>query len=396
LRWRLWLFKAVTAGVGILASLLTCELVLRVQEPFTHFMQQNFPKHPYISSDLWDHWPLPNGSFTFESLDPSQPPEPYSYLTNQYGCRHPARLAVPKPGTLRRVLVLGDSFTEGENDDDTLAVRLERRWDALPGAPPLEAVNCGCGSYSPLLEYLRLKYQLIQMQPDEIILNIDQTDVFDDYWRYRPSLRVGPDGEPLGMGQPWNLKRRTVKWLELHSDLARFLSGLRWRWMLRSSSASGSGAPQASPSQRLAPTKANIFMYHSTLPVDSPAWQREVGFCLDNISRIIRFAQQLRIPLTITMYPHRQQLQPDPGEKLWHREFEFRVQKLCRESGVPFFSAFEGISRAYRLNPHIFWSTDMHFTPDGERIWADLVTNYYVTQHAPHPASADARERPGQ
>jgi lysophospholipase L1-like esterase len=285
---------------------------------------------------------------------------------------------VPKPKGVRRILILGDSFTEGDYDEDTIALHLEARLKQTGGGSQVEVVNCGCASYSPLLEYLRLKNQLLEMEPDEIILNIDQTDIFDDYWRYRPFLRVGPDNEPLGVGQPFTLKRRVVKWLELHSDLGRFLSGLRWRWMTRSD---GPGT-QASTVKPRAPTQANIFVYQSTLPVDSSSWQLEVGYCLGNIARIIRYTQQRGIPLTITMYPHRQQLRPDPGEKLWNREFESRVERLCRESGVGFFSAFDGIASAYRTNPDIYWATDMHFTPEGARIWADLVTDYYLT-HQP-------------
>jgi lysophospholipase L1-like esterase len=378
LRWRLWIFRTIAAGMGILASLLLGELFLRVQEPFTHFLDHNFSKNPYITSEIWHHWPQPGISLKMGPLDPPRYPKPYSYATNQFGCRHPQHLAVPKPKGVRRILILGDSFTEGDYDEDTVALRLEARLKKSGGGSQVEVVNCGCASYSPLLEYLRLKNQLLEMEPDEIILNIDQTDIFDDYWRYRPFLRVSPDNEPLGVGQPFTLKRRVVKWLELRSDLGRFLSGLRWRWMTRSE---GRGT-QASTEKPRAPTQANIFMYQSTLPVDSSSWQLEVGYCLGNIARIIRHTRQRGIPLTITMYPHRQQLRPDPGEKLWNREFEFRVERLCLESGADFFSAFDGIASAYRANPDIYWASDMHFTPEGARIWADLVTDYYLA-HQP-------------
>jgi hypothetical protein len=80
------------------------------------------------------------------------------------------------------------------------------------------------------------------------------------------------------------------------------------------------------------------------------------------------------------MYPHRQQLEADPGKKLWHREFEYRVEQLCRQSGVNFFSAFDGIANAYRANPSLYWKAEMHFTPAGQRVLAGLVTNYYIAQ----------------
>ena len=54
------------------------------------------------------------------------------------------------------------------------------------------------------------------------------------------------------------------------------------------------------------------------------------------------------------------------------------MEQFCRDNGVDFFSAFDGIASAYRTNPSIYWDRGMHFTPLGQRLWADLFTGYYV------------------
>src|SRR4029079_16673565 len=67
--------------------------------------------------------------------------------------------------------------------------RLPVRW---------EVINAGEGSYSPLLMYLLLKNQLIDLQPDLVILNLDLSDFYDDL-QYSQLATFGPNGAPLAV-----------------------------------------------------------------------------------------------------------------------------------------------------------------------------------------------------
>jgi hypothetical protein len=391
---RQWLLRAVAVGLGLIATLLVCETVLRIQEPFFHIVGaapgDMFP--PLTTNRVWDHWVLPHTSVTLSFHMPDLYPKPFIYSTNNFGCRYLKDLTVPKPAGIRRILVLGDSFAEGFYFEDTVANRLETRLNQTAQGVRYEVVNCACSSYSPLLEYLRLKNQLIQMQPDEIILAIDQTDIFDDYWRYRPRTRFAADGDPVATGEnlPW--QRQAILWAKQNSYLVPFLSKIQWSFAARFGS-SRRTTDVAGPVW--VPIGRNVFRYFSTLPVESEDWQREVGFCLGNISRIIRFTRERRILLTVTMYPHRQQLEPDPGERLWNREFEHSVEQLCKENGVRFYDAFDGIASAYHANRAIYWEHNMHFSPAGQRVWADLVADYYakVESEAIVPTTTSAASR---
>lgn len=369
-RIRRWFSKAAAIGVGALAGLLACEVIFRIQEPFFHIVEGRDPSDLYLYTrhPIWNHWVLPHTLARVQMPSPGLYAKPYTYATNDFGCRYPKDLAVPKPNDIRRILVLGDSFAEGFYYEDTVGFHLETRLNQSISGSHFEVVNCACASYSPLLEYLRLKNQLIEMQPDEIILIIDQTDVFDDYWRYRPLSRFASDGEPLSAGESFTPKEQVIEWAKRRTYLVRVLSRVRWLVAARF---------QSSDAYRPPPVFKNLFMYHSSLPIQSEAWQREVGFCLANILRIIHFTRQRGIPLMVTMYPHRQNLKADLGEKLWHREFEHRVEQLCRKNGVHFFSAFDGIANAYRTDRSVYLDGNMHFSPAGQRIWADLVTGDY-------------------
>jgi lysophospholipase L1-like esterase len=373
-----WRRKLIMVASGLLIGATLCEVMLRVQEPFLHIMALRFTApYPSVTHPVWDHWAPPNVSVTIAADDL----EPYEFFTNSLGCRHPQEIVVPKPADIKRVLILGDSFTEGYRFEDTIAPRLERRLNERTEGQRFEVINGGCTTYSPILHYLRLKNQWLALEPDYIILNIDQTDIFDDYWRYRPKYQTDANGEPLSAGsEPPNGWRHTLhEWGITHSYLLRVLSNLRSRlWVEPQQQRERLQASKSST-----PLPENIFAYHSELPVDSAAWKTEVGFCLDNIARIIQLCKQRNTPIYITLYPHKQHLKADEGKGLWNREFEKRVAQLCREREVGFFSAYEGMAQAFQQGQPIFREKDIHYTNLGQRVWGDLIADYFVAALKP-------------
>lgn len=88
--------------------------------------------------------------------------------TNNLGLRRDQPTAVHKPAGTARVLVLGDSQTEGivENRDGYPAL-LESSL-AVNGA--VEVLNAGVSGYSPLLEYLWLREWGVRLEPDIAVL----------------------------------------------------------------------------------------------------------------------------------------------------------------------------------------------------------------------------------
>ena len=360
--------------------------MLRLQEPFFHLMERRYNYVALvITNPIWDHGLRPRMTLASAWMDPVRYPQHITYSTNNIGCRYPIDLQVPKPPGVRRILVLGDSFTLGYYYDDTVAAQIERRLNSSPQGKRFEVVNCASPSYSPLLYYLRLKNQLADLQPDEVLLNVNLTNVYDDYWRYRPRGVFSPDGEPLAVQGPARWRRRVLLWGLGKSYLARLA------WTVRSSAGPHVGAAQGT----LAPaTERRIFDYYFSLPVTSEAWQREVGFCLDNISRILSFCRQRGIAVTVTLVPHKEQLQPDANGKLWIRELDRRVEKLCREAEVPFYSPAEDLAHELNAGHPLYMQSDMHFTVEGERTWAGLIANFFVAQHKARPEPANLTGSP--
>jgi hypothetical protein len=80
-------------------------------------------------------------------------------------------LPYSKPGNVQRVMVVGDSFVEGE--EVSAEAMLTRRMEAHlnpPGMPQTEVINGGVRAFSTAQEYLFLKEEALRYQPDAVVL----------------------------------------------------------------------------------------------------------------------------------------------------------------------------------------------------------------------------------
>jgi hypothetical protein len=109
----------------------------------------------------------------------------YRFYTNSLGFRDAGVREVPATSTMRRVLLIGDSFTEGigVEFDESFAGRLSvaglRRTDGI------EFLNAGVASYSPTLYYKKVKYFLERgLRFDEVVVFSDVSDVYDEATKY--------------------------------------------------------------------------------------------------------------------------------------------------------------------------------------------------------------------
>jgi lysophospholipase L1-like esterase len=108
--------------------------------------------------------------------------------------------SVQKPANTFRILMLGDSYTEGYgvHEHETFSTRLEEMLQHRQGASKFEVINCGVRGYSPLLEYLFLKNYGLQVNPDLVILFTDLNDESDDI-KYTALARFDEKGIPVAV-----------------------------------------------------------------------------------------------------------------------------------------------------------------------------------------------------
>jgi hypothetical protein len=106
----------------------------------------------------------------------------YRWTTNSRGFRGGREYAVPKPAGVRRVLLLGDSFTFGlgVNDDQTYAALIERKLGGACGGSPLEVINAGVSAFSTSQEVVLLEREGLALDPELVIVGYFVNDADDN------------------------------------------------------------------------------------------------------------------------------------------------------------------------------------------------------------------------
>src|ERR1700686_2608899 len=109
----------------------------------------------------------------------------YRLITNSLGFKDASVRNVPLKSASRRILLIGDSFTEGigMSFEDSFAGQLYRAGQER--SDKIEFLNAGVASYSPSIYYKKIKYLLDSgLQFDEVVLFSDTSDVTDEATSY--------------------------------------------------------------------------------------------------------------------------------------------------------------------------------------------------------------------
>jgi len=335
--------------------------------------------HRYMTSDpVLHHRARPDLSTTVSGT-------PFS--TNSLGLRD-REYASPKPLGTFRILMLGDSFTEGGglSIDDTVARRVERALGAR-GCGSYEIVNGGTASYSPILEYLRLRQLGPILRPDLLVLNFDMTDVHDDVIRTATAV-LDSRGLPLAVASD-PIRETAVllppapRWL---GPVGRRLNRLAlYQTFLRSSAGQRLLGPVKMTPETLSAYGLLGDLEHDPMAItrdgDFPDLARGWALTERYLVGIRDLARAQHVPFVLVVYPHPHQVGPDespegrrmlgvgPGLYASARPFE-RLEALGHREGFPVVNLLR-LFRERRAEGPLFRATDIHHTPAGARVFAD-------------------------
>jgi len=104
----------------------------------------------------------------------------YPMYTNSLGFRHDKVREVPLQSSKRRIMFIGDSFTEG------VGLAWEDTWvgqiAAALGNTTIEVLNAGVVSYSPKFYHLKVKHLIeeVGLQFDDLYVFIDISDILNE------------------------------------------------------------------------------------------------------------------------------------------------------------------------------------------------------------------------
>jgi lysophospholipase L1-like esterase len=296
----------------------------------------------------------------------------YPLRTNSLGFLDASNRVVALEPAHRRILLIGDGFTEGLGVafESTFAGRIATQL----AASEVDVLNAAVSSYSPAIYYRKVKYLIedVHLRFDELVVFIDMTDVRDETLYEldaddRVVARVQPEGvihsESL---VPRSRSRALDEFLKRHSLAVRLLVNLRDAARERTRRIGED--PTREPSWRRDVARWTLD------PALLDAWGREG---LERAGRsMARLAEVLRvrgIPLTICVYPWPDQLLGGDRDSLQARFW--RSWAVRHDAGFVdlfpgFFAELDAGGASEDLVRRFYDSGGVHFNEAGHRFVA--------------------------
>ncbi|MBI3634837.1 MAG: SGNH/GDSL hydrolase family protein [Candidatus Rokubacteria bacterium] len=315
------------------------------------------------------------------------------FATNSLGLRDREYPAAKPPG-VRRLLMLGDSFTEGGGllELGTVARQAEilirdhcgRGW---------EVVNAGVASYSPILEYLQLREIGWALSPDVVVLNFDMTDVHDDSVR-TVFARLDARGLPVAVPSDRRAEAAFLMppigkpgWLAFLTPVERWLGRSKLYTELRESRVGERlfGGVKLTPERLEALGLVGDIRYDVdaiTRDVEHPSEPAAWALTARYLGAINAEARRRGVPFVVVVYPHAQQVSATAspegrrrigiGPGLYASERPFRrLEAIGRREGFPVVSLL-GLFREREVSRGpLFRDDDIHHTEVGAYVFAE-------------------------
>lgn len=287
---------------------------------------------------------------------------------NSLGMRDAACSQVPPQAAIPRILLIGDSFTEGISvpHEKTFAGILQA-WAQDQG---VDVQNAGVSSYCPATESAKIRYlhEHDQVRFESLVLFVDISDVRDELFYERREdgscirLPAGPFQDRLAEGYFRYQKNREIKkWVEKNIENNFVLLGAIARnlWLFADAQLKLTDSPEA---EKISSDLLEWPEFSDRHPELVAAGQARALASLDSIHK---FCSERGIPMTLVAYPWPAQiLQKDPqssAKKIW--------KEWAQAKGVAYLSLFETfedlgepskVVRQYYLQDDCHWNEAGH------------------------------------
>lgn len=303
-------------------------------------------------------------------------------------------MTINKPAGVYRVLLVGDSFTEGESVEEfkTAAALVEKEIIAET-EKRIEVVNMGVMSYAPAIYYRIIKDKGLPLSPDLIIVNVDMSDFQNDYAYAKDIDKDGNFQNVLfqqQMGQPHvalpAVDSKVKFWLRSNSVLYSVVAD-RTKQLVRKIKK----LPEPTVFLANDLNSDPHYITRSGENASNPEAWKEISA---NLIKIRDLLKQEKIPLVVTIYPYGHQA----GENEWVKgrvRNGFETGKIYpsmaadllvefgNKNGIKVVNFTPDFKKAVSAGKGFFYyPQDGHFTEKGHRIMADQlkeIINDYLT-----------------
>ncbi|QWG20266.1 hypothetical protein KMZ68_10750 [Bradyrhizobium sediminis] len=279
------------------------------------------------------------------------------------GCKNPVS-----------VLFLGDSFMEGYDAKNTLPYHVARYFKTERGVC-LKTYNAGYTSYSPAIFVPQARKLLPILRPDYVVVDIDETDLYDDFARYRKLIVRNEGGQNVGVKASPIGHECSVGLMEArqHPSYLRRLAAKLWHTYVRMPAVIEkyrSGLAMFSYSRDHGPDLER--KYSEPLAVFRQNLQELAGV----LKEYTRDGSQV----LFVSHPHLQHMKPDAAGRVWNDLVSSSVRQTSLANHFLYFNATETLKQRSGSHPEaLYWKYDMHFSFEGLKEYSTAVAEFMAS-----------------
>ena len=234
----------------------------------------------------------------------------------------------------------------------------------------MNALNAGCLSYSTAIFIPQSKQLIPVLKPDFVVVDIDETDLGDDFIRYKDLIVRDINGKIIAVKFTPILYENISGLLKIQKQpvyIARFLqtvyhTKIHMPALIKQYRKNGKNVLDFS--------RDNDDNAHEK-------YHREIEFFRNNVIELIETLIDLmgdRSRILFLYHPHLQHLKPDSDGRYWNHFVSTTVKQAAETYDIAFYDASDDLRIKFKGNPQEFyWNKNIHFNFAGLKIYSELV-----------------------
>jgi lysophospholipase L1-like esterase len=278
-----------------------------------------------------------------------------------------------------RLLFMGDSFMQGLGPRDTIPYHARGALRQLWGKDVC-VLNAGASSYSPSIYVVQAKKLMPLLKPDLVIIDVDETDIYDEWYRYRDLVVRDDTGSitavrhtPLTSRFQQGLLESTNKLLYLHRLVAKlYFTKIEY--------------PRLYAEYR---KNEVVPIFMSNLPKEEirKTYADQVEYFMarleDLTQTVLRLADSAD-KLVYIHHPHLQHLEASPGR--YNNIVSEALREVAARHHVRYYDAADDLQVEFGGTPENYYlPNDMHLNAAGLRAYGVAVAKYLAKLQTKYP-----------
>ena len=276
------------------------------------------------------------------------------------GCKNPVS-----------ILFLGDSFMAGFDDQNTLPYHVAKYFKTELSIC-VKTYNAGVSSYSPAIFVPQARKLLPILRPDYVVVDVDETDLDDDFVLYRDLIVRDDRGRNIAVKSSPILREFSIGLMEAREHrlyLMRFVAKF-WHSYVHMPIVLKKIRPPFVRLAYLQDYDPNLERKYS----DALSVFRQN---LQELAEVLKDFTKDGSRVLFIYHPHLEHLAPDAAGRLGTNLVSASVQRIAIANNELFFNATGTLKQRFGSHPEQFYfNGDMHFNFQGLEEYSRAVADY--------------------